>query len=340
MADQKRSYNTKKKGPTECYPFYNMEDIKKVMDWFLKREDWDNYFIFMLGILMGRRIGDTISIRWSDLYHENGKIKNEIKTIEEQKTGKMAVITISPYLKKIIDFYIGKKGIDPMEHFEEFIFYYPKRQRWVERKDDKIYKQDRYHPYTNEEWIEKWAKTKDLGQKKKEKILDDFKKQTRYKWMGSFLYNVVEYDDVLKACTDNFRKKLVKAVSDSKIEYHISCHSLRKTFGFWLKQLHPYDINCMETLQDMFCHSSTTETMRYIGLSAEKKRQYYNDIGDFVEDISKGKNSITQNAPVISLKNADLRNIIKIALSPSDDDPIERYNLIMDMIDDVRVKNY
>lgn len=57
--EEKSRYATKKKGKTEVQPLWNMEDIKAVIEWFEKKEDWDGYFITMLELLLGRRIGDT-----------------------------------------------------------------------------------------------------------------------------------------------------------------------------------------------------------------------------------------------------------------------------------------
>lgn len=36
---QKRDYATKKKGKTEVYPFWNLEDIKNVVEWLDKNEE-------------------------------------------------------------------------------------------------------------------------------------------------------------------------------------------------------------------------------------------------------------------------------------------------------------
>jgi hypothetical protein len=57
---QTRDYATKKKGKTEVQPFWNMEDIKNVIEWFEKNEEWDGYLITLLELLLGRRIGDTV----------------------------------------------------------------------------------------------------------------------------------------------------------------------------------------------------------------------------------------------------------------------------------------
>lgn len=89
---EQNRYATKKKGKTEVYPFWNMADIKNVVEWFENNNEWNGYLITMLELLLGRRIGDTVMMKWSDLYYENGNRKNEIGTIEEQKTGKVTNI--------------------------------------------------------------------------------------------------------------------------------------------------------------------------------------------------------------------------------------------------------
>ena len=75
---QKRNYATKQEGSTKVDPFWNYKDIKDVMDWFINHEQYDNYLTFMFGLLMGRRIGDTLSIKWENLFHKNGRIRDEI----------------------------------------------------------------------------------------------------------------------------------------------------------------------------------------------------------------------------------------------------------------------
>ena len=78
---QKRNYASKQRGKTEVEPFWNIEDIKNVIEWFENSDEWDGYLITMLEILIGRRIGDVVKMKWSDLYYENGKKKREIDTI-------------------------------------------------------------------------------------------------------------------------------------------------------------------------------------------------------------------------------------------------------------------
>lgn len=114
--------SNKKRGKTEVDPFFNPEDIKKMMDYFSEREMWTEYTIFMLELLLARRIGDTISLKWSDFYDENGARKDRLNTLLEQKTDKIVDISISNIVWKYLDLYCDKMDIKPMEHYEEDIF--------------------------------------------------------------------------------------------------------------------------------------------------------------------------------------------------------------------------
>ena len=53
---QTRDYATKKKGKTKGYPFWNMEDIKGMIDYFRENQLWNDYLKFMLLFLFGRTV--------------------------------------------------------------------------------------------------------------------------------------------------------------------------------------------------------------------------------------------------------------------------------------------
>ena len=124
MTEQKKNYATKKKGKTETQPLWNMSDIKAVIEWFENNNEWDGYLTTMLELLLGRRVGDTISMKWSDLYHENGRRKEAINTIVEQKTEKVTELPVSSMVYEAIDIYLSHVKINPMEHFNYFIYEY------------------------------------------------------------------------------------------------------------------------------------------------------------------------------------------------------------------------
>ncbi len=322
---QTRDYATKKKGKTEVQPFWNMEDIKNVIEWFEKNEEWDGYLITLLELLLGRRIGDTVMMKWSDLYYENGNRKSEIDTIEEQKTGKITNLPVSNMVWEAVDNYLSHVKIDPMEHYNEYIFSYIPKTLWLVRHPNTPF-------YMN---IETWCGylNKDFSDKRKQKILDDFHKQKEYKSLGDYLYYIIEYNDVVKWQTDDYRKKLKKAVEDVGIRYPISSHSLRKSFGYWIHKTHPFDPDCLLSLQKLFNHTDLQMTMNYIGLTEEKNRQLINDHGEFIHNVLAGKgDEIVKNMPVVSLKSDDFGKIIRMLT-----DDVDKYQAAINMANELRI---
>lgn len=65
-----------------------------------------------------------------------------------------------------------------------------------------------------------------------------------------------------------------QACENNNIEGHISCHSLRKTFGY-----HAWKMNTPEALlMNIYNHSSVEITKCYLGIGQEDKDDVYNNI--------------------------------------------------------------
>ncbi len=328
---QKRDYATKKKGKTEVYPFWNLEDIKNVVEWFEKNEEWDGYLITLLELLLGRRIGDTVSMKWSDLYYENGNQREEVTTIEEQKTGKTTEIPISHLVFEVVDKYCEKMNVNPMEHYDDFIFNFKSKTDWINRKDNLVY---------SENDLDKWCEflNKDFSEDRKQRILNGFEKQKQYKTLGEYLYYEVEWNDLVKWHTNSYRLLLDKAVKHYNVSYKISSHSLRKTFGFWIHQLHPFDPDCLISLQKLFNHATLQQTMDYIGLTSEKNRKYISNYSDLIENVLNGNTTeIIKNSPVISLKTEDLGNIIMAVINSTNKTDLEKYHMAINKANELRL---
>lgn len=151
--------------------------------------------------------------------------------------------------------------------------------------------------------------------------------------LGDYLYYEVEYSDVVKWQTDDYRKKLKKAVEDIGITSPVSSHSLRKSFGYWIHKTHPFDPDCLLSLQKLFNHSDLQTTMNYIGLTEEKNRQLINDHGEFIHNVLAGKgDEIVKNMPVISLKSDDFGKIIRMLT-----DDVDKYQKAIDMANEMRI---
>lgn len=234
--------NNRKEGKSEVYPFWNIEDIKAMADYFLEKEWYHHYLAFMLGLLLGRRIGDTMRFKWSDFYWPNGRMKDEL-IIKEEKTSKSTNPWICKYAKSVIKFYLEKTGINPRENnYQDDVF-----------------------PST-----------------------------AAYREAG-------------------YRKAFKQAAVAVGIKYPVSTHSTRKTFGYWSRQIHPRDVDSIQILQRIFAHSDPQVTLSYIGLSRNREVQYFEDNGDFIKDIMDGGKPEIDNAPVVTIKTADLREVISAA---------------------------
>lgn len=72
--------------PREVEPFKSIKDIEKIKQYLRGKKNLRDYTIFTVGINVGLRAGDLLSLKWKDVL-EGEKIKKTIYVIEA-KTGK------------------------------------------------------------------------------------------------------------------------------------------------------------------------------------------------------------------------------------------------------------
>lgn len=73
-------------------------------------------------------------------------------------------------------------------------------------------------------------------------------------------------------------KIIVDTARDAGIDKNVGTHSLRKTFGFWAWHNAQDKNKALVTLQMIFNHSTTTTTMRYIGLLNSEIEEMFNSV--------------------------------------------------------------
>ena len=114
---QKLTANHKQSGKkSEVYAF-EVEDLKKMTDYFEANEMWIHNFIFVVSCNMARRINDTLSLKWDNFYNpETGSLRSDIKEIKEDKTDKLANPHINSAVRKAIADYCEKTGCNPSEN--------------------------------------------------------------------------------------------------------------------------------------------------------------------------------------------------------------------------------
>lgn len=124
---------------------------------------------------------------------------------------------------------------------------------------------------------------------------------------------------------DGFRKAFLKKVEEIGYDYPLNTRSMRKTFGYFGKILHPNDPNATSMIQAIFNHSSENITLNYIGLTHEKACQYYEDFGKFfganVLENGDQKVELKKAKPVVSLTNQSIAMMLAEAVRIARDNP-------------------
>lgn len=74
-------------------------------------------------------------------------------------------------------------------------------------------------------------------------------------------------------------ERILKGISeDLNLEYHVTTHSLRKTFGYHQMLMANNDPRKLLLLQRIFGHSSVSQTLTYIGITQEEIESAYKEL--------------------------------------------------------------
>ncbi len=108
--------------PTRVDPFRTYEDLQKILNYFYDNKMYHHWLTACLMVSLGRRVGDIISLKWSDLFLLNGEYRERLTTLKEEKTGKIVGVKLNALAKFYIEEYCKITDINPMEHYKERIF--------------------------------------------------------------------------------------------------------------------------------------------------------------------------------------------------------------------------
>lgn len=107
---------------TRVEPFRTYEDLEKVLGYFKDNHMYHHWLTGCLMVSLGRRVGDTLALKWSDLYLVNGEYRERLTTLKEEKTGKVVGVKLNVLARTYIEEYCRMVKINPMEHYGEKIF--------------------------------------------------------------------------------------------------------------------------------------------------------------------------------------------------------------------------
>lgn len=182
-------------------PIRNQRDIEIIKEYYLKRRQYRNYALFVVGINTALRISDLLSLEWGDVFDFQKEAWVTYVKVKEKKTGKQNVIFLNQNARQALELYRTAAGdVDGQ---------------------DKIFCNNRNRRVA--------------------------------------ITRTQAYAVIRRAC------------SDSGIEGKISCHSLRKTFGY-----HAWKRNVPEVmLMNIFNHSSFAITRCYLGIEQDDKDEVF-----------------------------------------------------------------
>lgn len=101
----------------EVEPIKNTRDINKIKQYLYGKENKRDYCIFVMGINVGLRAGDLLSLKIKDVTNGNEIYDNV--TIKEEKTGKTRTFTLNKNAKEAINIYLS--CLDNLD-LEEYLF--------------------------------------------------------------------------------------------------------------------------------------------------------------------------------------------------------------------------
>ena len=107
--------------PTRVEAFRSYEDLEKVLNWFWDYGHYNHWITAWLMTALGRRVGDTCNLKWSDLYKKDGNYRERLTQLKEEKTGKKVAPILNALAKMKIEEFISITNVTPLEHYVEKI---------------------------------------------------------------------------------------------------------------------------------------------------------------------------------------------------------------------------
>ena len=131
--------------------------------------------------------------------------------------------------------------------------------------------------------------------------------------------------------TPAVRAAVKKAVDAVGIEYPVSLHSFRKTYGNWTYKIHKNEGVCLEIIRGMFGHTDTATTRLYIDQTNEDARRYSNDLSDYLIGKENGTAVEINNSPNVTIKADSLRDILS-KMYDAGRDGVDKFDIISEML--------
>jgi len=178
-------------------PIRDPKQLQKLAEYWLKRGNYRNYALIVLGVYTALRISDLLLLKWDDVYGDKRGVFRSHIVLTEKKTGKQQAVALNQKVITALRLLLTRRR-------GEYIFV-------GNRKDEK--------PISR---VQAW--------------------------------------------------RIIRAAADAiQVVGRITCHSLRKTFGYFAWKMGILPV----MLMDIFNHSSFEITRRYLGITQDDRDKVY-----------------------------------------------------------------
>lgn len=93
-------------------PIRDKKQLKALTEYFLKRGQFRNYTLVVMGAYTALRISDLLQLRWSDVYNESQQTFHTHIRITERKTGKTKMIALNKQVLHALRIYFPHRRSD------------------------------------------------------------------------------------------------------------------------------------------------------------------------------------------------------------------------------------
>lgn len=199
LGEYYRNFAQKEDFMSTTIPIKDKNALEEFKNYYLKKGNYRNYSLIVMGLNTALRISDILSLKWSDVYNFSAdRFKSHLE-LDEKKTGKHSVIALNHATISALHCF--------MEHLPDSEFSY---EKYI--------------------FASKKTENKPIGRVQ--------------------AYRIVK-----------------EAAAKTGLEEHISCHSLRKTFGYFAYKSGTDSVMLME----IYNHSSFRVTQRYLGIRQDER---------------------------------------------------------------------
>ena len=111
LIDSVKSISRTDYAPTRVEPFRTYEDLEAVLNYFKEHQMYHHWLTGWLMTTLGRRVGDTLALRWCDLCKGDWNYRERLTTLKEEKTGKIVGVRFNIVARTKVEEYISLANI-------------------------------------------------------------------------------------------------------------------------------------------------------------------------------------------------------------------------------------